>query len=333
MKYSHLGLLASALALVALACQQLAERTAAPTTPPARAHAAVSEAAPKPTLPLPTLEMAKPADFAGIHNVVAYAPNVFSGSMPEGEEGLETLAQLGVRTIISVDGAPPDVAGAKKLGMRYVHYPIGYNGVTPERSLELARAVKELPGPIYIHCHHGKHRSAGAAGVAVVTLGLGTEETMLERMKVSGTAAGYKGLFQCVKDADPANAAKLAGMSGPFPEVTETPGFVQAMVQVDEINDHLKAVEKAGWTVPADHPDLVPVAEAGRLADLFRSSGKDKIAMSKDARFVELLAQASQEVADLETALGRADATAEEKSALFKKVQASCKACHVDYRD
>ncbi|MFN0244856.1 MAG: hypothetical protein ACKVWV_18385 [Planctomycetota bacterium] len=331
MKHRHLvGLPASAILVLALACRQTAERPAAPAAP-AQSHASVADASAE--LPLPTLEMTKPADFAGIHNVVAYAPHVFSGSMPEGEEGLETLSKLGVRTIISVDGAPPDVAGAKKLGMRYVHYPIGYNGVSPERSLEISRAVKELPGPVYIHCHHGKHRSAGAAGVAVVTLGLGTEEAMLERMKVSGTAAGYKGLFQCVKDADPANAAKLAALSGPFPEVTATPGFVQAMVQVDEVNDHLKAVEKAGWTVPADHPDLVPVAEAGRLADLFRDSAKDKIAMSKDARFVELLAQASQEVGDLEAALGRAGATAEEKSALFKKIQATCKACHVDYRD
>ena len=32
-----------------------------------------------------------------------------------------------------------------------------------------------------------------------------------------------------------------------------------------------KAVEKAAWGVPPEHPDLVPVAEAARLVDIYRS--------------------------------------------------------------
>ncbi len=32
-----------------------------------------------------------------------------------------------------------------------------------------AKAVRDLPGKIYIHCHHGKHRSAAAAATACVT--------------------------------------------------------------------------------------------------------------------------------------------------------------------
>jgi hypothetical protein len=39
------------------------------------------------------------------------------------------------QTIISVDGARPNVDAAKKEGLSYVHIPIGYNGVPRKRVL------------------------------------------------------------------------------------------------------------------------------------------------------------------------------------------------------
>src|SRR5262245_14725203 len=46
-------------------------------------------------------------------------PKVISGGLPEGDAAFKELADLGVKTIISVDGAKPDVATAKKYGLRY----------------------------------------------------------------------------------------------------------------------------------------------------------------------------------------------------------------------
>ena len=43
---------------------------------------------------------------------------------------MKRLADMGVKTILSVDGKTPDVEAAKKLGMRYVHVPIQYRGIT-----------------------------------------------------------------------------------------------------------------------------------------------------------------------------------------------------------
>ena len=91
---------------------------------------------------------------------------VISGGQPEGEAGFAELKGLGIKTIISVDGAKPDLELAKKFGLRYVHLPHGYDGIPEERVEELAKAVRDLPGPIYIHCHHGKHRSPAAASAA-----------------------------------------------------------------------------------------------------------------------------------------------------------------------
>ena len=71
--------------------------------------------------------------------------------------------------------------------------------------LELVRASRDAlrEGPVYVHCHHGKHRSAGAAGTVAVSLGWLTAEKAIERMKVSGTAPNYTGLYQCTAEAMP----------------------------------------------------------------------------------------------------------------------------------
>lgn len=52
-------------------------------------------------------------------------------------------------------------------------------------------------------------------------------------------------------------------MDANFPEVSRPDDVVAAMVVIDNAFEHLKAIEAAGWSVPKDHPDLVPAAEAG----------------------------------------------------------------------
>jgi len=283
---------------------------------------------------LPTIDDGRPSDFPGLHNVVAYEKNFYSGSVPEGEEGFNTLAAMGITTIISVDGAAPDIEAARALGMRYIHLPIGYNGFDETRKLELTRATRDAleQGPVYIHCHHGKHRSAGAAGAVVVSLGWATPEEMIARMKVSGTSPSYKGLYACTANAQPIAMSEIDSIAADFPEVFMPVGMVKSMVEIDEINEHLKAIEKAQWKVPEDHPDLVPVAEAGRMADIFRVLGESDSARRKPAEFLEMLAEHAANAQQLEDLLLEG-ADAATLSAQFALVQADCKACHVKYRD
>jgi len=287
----------------------------------------------EPRLAMPAPADAKPVDYPGLHNVVAYADGLLSGSVPEGEAGFDTLAALGVRTIISVDGAQPELEPAKARGMRYVHLPIGYDGVPQERGLELARAVKELPAPIYVHCHHGKHRSAGAAGVIAVNLGLRTPEEAIERMRVSKTSPSYKGLYRCVELAQPVSERQLALASNAFPERWRTTGLVQGMVEIDHTFEHLKAVEKAGWKVPVDHPDLVPAAEAGRLADLLRDLANAPDAAARPAEFVERMRDEAQKASLLEAGLVAGNVPAVELTERFRALAEGCTSCHRAFRD
>ncbi|MBM3978440.1 MAG: hypothetical protein FJ299_15810, partial [Planctomycetes bacterium] len=193
---------------------------------------------PKPALPrpitlaAPVADAPEPADFDGLHNVVAYSDGLYSGSAPEGR-GLESLANMGIRTVVSVDGAQPDVEDARALGLRYVHLPIGYDGIDDQRRLELTRAVRDLPGPVYVHCHHGKHRSAGAAAAIAVMLGRLDNAQALARMKVSGTAPNYTGLYACANETSPATTAQIDSASDAFPSRWKTTGLVQGMVEID----------------------------------------------------------------------------------------------------
>lgn len=280
----------------------------------------------------PPADAVKPVDYPGLHNVVAYAKGLTSGAAPGGREGFESLAAMGVKTIVSVDGAIPDTGAARALGLRYVHLPIGYNGMDRARILELARAIKDLPGPVYVHCHHGKHRSACAIGAATVALGVNTPEQATARMRVSGTAPSYEGLFRSVATTTVATPAELAVASTAFPEVSRPSDMVGSMLEIDEVTDHLRAIEKAGWKTPRSHPDLVPAALVGRLADLFRHLRDDGGTRGRPAELGELLANASATAERLEERLV-ASGISEDLSARFRGVTASCKQCHDRFRD
>lgn len=306
-----------------------AARPAPAAAAPAPAKLAHASARP---VTAPTTHDVKAKDFAGVHNVVAFAPGYFSGSAPEGSEGFESLAALGVRTILSVDGAVPDVDEARRHGLRYVHLPISYGGMSEERKLAIAKACKELPGPIYVHCHHGKHRSAGAVAAAVVTLGLATPDEAIARMKVSGTAASYTGLYRCAAEATPVATDVLAALPAEFPERSIPSGVTASMTHIDESNDELEEVEKAGWKAPDDHADLAPASIAGRMADLFRTGAEHESSTARSQEFVEWMKRASVELESLERGITSGSAP-EELSRRMQVVQQSCKSCHAKYRD
>jgi hypothetical protein len=285
----------------------------------------------------PSLEAQRPSDAPGLHNVVAYGPRCWSGSLPEGDAGFASLQSWGVRTVISVDGAVPDVARAARFGLRYVHLPIGYDGFDDARKLELVRAVRDLPGPIYIHCHHGKHRSAGAAAAVAASLGWMSPQAAIARMKVSGTSESYPGLYRCAATAQVLAAALIDTASAQWPAVTRPSGMVESMVAIDDAMERIKVVEKAGWKVPATHPDLAPAADAGAIADHLRLLGQDGRPRDDAARaaFAAILATSLSAAEKLESDLAAkaaADRTAR-LAADLTALRATCTACHAAHRD
>jgi protein tyrosine phosphatase (PTP) superfamily phosphohydrolase (DUF442 family) len=265
-------------------------------------------------------------------NPVRVHERVISGGLPKGDAAFSELKELGIQTIISVDGAKPDIATAEKHGLRYVHLPHGYDGVPAERAKELAKAVRDLPGPIYLHCHHGKHRSPAAAAVACVGAGLIDRKEAALVLQVAGTSESYRGLFQAAADAHPLDQALLDELKCEFPATAKLPAMAEAMVEIEHIHDRLKAIEKAGWKTPADQPALAPDHEALLLREQFTELLRTKELLAKPARFQELTEDAERTAQALEDAL-KTTTSAEQSSRLFRAVSQNCRSCHQTFRD
>jgi len=270
----------------------------------------------------------------GLHNVFRLTDKLYSGSSPEGDEGFRSLQELGVKTIISVDGSRPDVGRAHRLGMRYVHLPIGYDGVPEERGLRIARAVRDLPGLVYIHCHHGKHRGPAAAAVAHLCLDerCGVEQAVAE-MKRAGTDPHYTGLYASPGQLHRPTKEELDRVPDEFPEVAEVGGLAQAMVGIDERWERLKQARASGWKAPPEHPDVDPPHEALMLVEGYKEAARLPETKGRPEELRRWLTEAEGNAKDLEAALRQVPAATAAAEASFKKVAAACTRCHNSYRD
>lgn len=290
-----------------------------------------------PVLPLPVKGVSRIAS-ESIHNFFRVTTNLYSGSSPEGEGGYAQLAKLGVRTIISVDGARPDLEAARRHGLRYVHLPHGYDGIQTNVQRQLIQAVRSLPGPVFVHCHHGKHRGPAAAAIIC----LGTESWPIARAELwlhaAGTATNYTGLFAAVNQFQ-MPAGDLARVNpARFPEVAPVPQLVDAMVEIDRHWTRLSRFRKNGFTIPPADPDLRPQAEARLLWERFRELQRQPESIARGTNFIdalrraEALSRALEDVLQLPPGADPGKIPGRLESA-FGQVARDCVTCHKAHRD
>lgn len=285
-----------------------------------------------PTPPAPSPAEPVPLQAEGLHNLFRVSDRVFSGSSPEGDAGFASLERLGVKTVITVDGAKPDVATAEKHGLRYVHIPIGYDGIPADRAILLAKAVRDLPGPVYVHCHHGMHRGPAACAAVQLTLDpTWTPERAGRWLAAAGTDTKYNGLIELPRTFKSPSAADLDVAPNDFPTTAAVPDFVRLMVEVDTRWDHLKEAKANGWKTPPNHPDVDPPHEAVLLTELFREAARLDGSTAKGKGFVDLLGEAETAAKELEAAIRKGDGKA--ATAAFNRTQAACASCHPKFRD
>jgi protein tyrosine phosphatase (PTP) superfamily phosphohydrolase (DUF442 family) len=258
---------------------------------------------------------------------------VISGGLPEGDPAFQELADLGVKTVISVDGMTPDVATATKHGLRYVHLPHSYDGIPQTRAKELAKAVRDLPGPIYIHCHHGKHRSPAAATVACVGAGL-IEPLIAESiLKTAGTSEKYRGLYDSARSAQKLDQALLDELQVEFREKSAIPPMADAMVALEHTHDHMKQVAEAGWKSPPKHPDLDPAHEALLLREHYTEMLRMDEVAKQPEEFRTFLAESEQAAKQLENSLISSPVSADAAKSALDTITQSCATCHAAFRD
>ncbi len=266
-------------------------------------------------------------------NAYRITQDVISGGQPDGEAAYQELSELGVKTIISVDGAAPNAATALRYGLRTVHLPHGYDGISRERVIQLAKALRDLPGPFYIHCHHGKHRSPTAAAVACVATGRLQPDQAVNILRTAGTSPDYQGLYATAQAAQAIKGTVLDAIQVDFPEAAKLPAMAESMVTLEHTFSHLQAIEKSNWQSPVDHPDLKPAHEALLLKEHYTEMLRTALNEKWPHAFVALMSQGLTAAVQLEELLRDSIAQPQSASAVLQRLTTNCKSCHRQFRD
>ena len=271
-------------------------------------------------------EQPHPVETIALHNVFQLADGIYSGNSPDSEAAFRELQKLGVKTIISVDGAKPNVALARKFGMRYVHLPIGYGGVPRARAVELAKAAQTADGPLYVHCHHGKHRGPAAAAAVCRATQSWSAEKADGFLKQAGTSLDYAGLYRDVRFSRPPSAEELARVPREFPEAAKTPDIVNVMVEIDEHFAALKTAQKAGWRE-------VPVPQATLLWELVREHARDPQTARQGDDYTAKLGDCERAADALRHLLRDPGVTSAARDAALLSTGQTCGVCHKAHRN
>jgi len=270
-------------------------------------------------------------DEHALHNLHKLNDDFWSASEPVGEAAYAELAAIGIKTVISVDGVAPNKELADRHGIQIVHLPIGYDGIDEQRSIELAHAMATMPRPIFVNCHHGKHRGPAALCVGAIGSGDISTEQALEFMKLAKTSPKYTGLWRAAETATPRSESELHNESIELPEKAVIEDFVEAMAEVDRLHEFLWECADNGFNAPEDHPDLAPISLAGQIHNLLRGMEDDRAVAEGGKTFHDMLLVSRDRALEVETHLEAGDI----ESALgsLELLTESCSACHSDYRN
>jgi len=271
-------------------------------------------------------EVATPQQSAVLHNLFELSPRLLSGSAPDGDKAFSELATRGVKTIVSVDGSRPNVELAHKYGMEYVHIPIRYDGVERDATKAMTRVAREADGPIYIHCHHGKHRGPAAAAIIGMACDVLDREQAERYLKQAGTSPKYGGLYRDVARFEkPGPDVKLPELV----EIAQVPDMAANMAQVSHAWEAMLAVQKNRWM---ELPDAAYTAQEHAVLVMEGLRESRRNVHRADAKSLVQKLQLSEQIAD---ALTQAIQQNKHKQAdqLMEQLSAMCSSCHTEHRN
>lgn len=267
----------------------------------------------------------------GIENLMEVAPGLLCGGQPADEEAFAALRKRGVRVVISVDAVPPHHEWATQQGMRYVHLPIGYDGIPPQSQADLAAAMRMAGDDVvYVHCHHGRHRGPAAAAYAGIVSGKLSQAAGLQLLSLAGTKPEYVGLWDAVRKFETPTFPPRA-----LTAQAEVEPLAASMVRIAQQWESLggEAIVKA----PVDTKYSAPLSggfTAPRrvavvlLAEEFRELARQK--SGPDVGFQLIMQQAADHAQILSQAMTSRDLPAVQSAA--QRVSETCAQCHASYR-
>jgi len=272
---------------------------------------------------------------ARLQNAFRFGLKIVAGGYPAGDAAFQALNELGVRTIIRVDGEPPETERADKLGIGCVHLPVAYSGITLERATAIAKAVRDLPGLIYIHGNPSDVRAPAAAAAAEVILGDMTGAQAAAGMTVAGTPTRYAALYSSIEAVATRVPEKLGAVEFNFTVKSEVSRLTAEMAAIQKTWMRIEAAQTFRWKISDARKEIKVDKDTVELIDRFLAAGSYE-ELSRLPKAADLLGETQTSLSLLirEWKNGHtAPAEIEKLDAAFKRASVSCLACHARYRD
>jgi protein tyrosine phosphatase (PTP) superfamily phosphohydrolase (DUF442 family) len=263
-----------------------------------------------------------------LHRLIQLSPVIYSGAQPKGPEAFAALAEMGIRTVVSVDGARPDLMGAGVHGMNYIHVAIGYDGVSPEEATAFAHLVNEAEGPFYFHCHHGRQRGPAAAAIALRASTGCDAEAGLDVLRAAGTSKDYPGLW---RDVAAWTAPPEGQEPSAFPSLPKVAPYTEGMAELDRTWDRIKVLRKADWSAEEGEESTMRSESTLLLEQLQDCSGKLPVEHVLEPKLQRGMEEVVAYAEQLHSAAFAEDVDLMEEA--YRDLRASCKDCHADFRN
>ena len=129
-----------------------------------------------------TSQEAQEINALGLSNVYRLSPMLYRGAQPK-KEGYKSLADMGVKAVISFRTKKPNTKLLNKLGLVSYHIPINTFRFKDEHAREFLKILSEQEGPIYIHCYHGSDRTGTMTALYRIVYENWTREQALAEMQ------------------------------------------------------------------------------------------------------------------------------------------------------
>jgi len=284
------------------------------------------------------LAQVPPIEHPGLHNVYRLSDQVISGGEPLSREAFERLRAMGVRTILSVDGKAPDAATAEEHGMRYVHVPIRYQTISENELLKIVKTFRELEGPFYVHCFHGKHRGPAAAAIGRLVLdGASREQALAEMRQWCQTSPKYEGLYRVVATAELPSDVASRSLDWDFAARHRPAGLRKGMVDAARVFDRIEILAHRDFAPDPEHPDLVAREEIRQMEDLLRDMRALPESREHGERFDQMLGEsidvATRMREGIETLERGGEIQGDSPKDLLERLDALCSSCHAEFRN
>jgi len=148
---------------------------------------------------------AEPLEGPGLENLHRVSAGLYRGAQPD-REGFETLAGMGIRTVVNLRADHSDTLLVEGLGLEYVEIPMTPDKVTDGQVAAFLEVARDpLLAPVFVHCQHGADRTGVmVAAYRVAVEGWKREEAIAEMTRGGfGYHSVWKGLVEYMRTFDP----------------------------------------------------------------------------------------------------------------------------------